>query len=218
VEPVACTRLGLLDLADGRAREGATLLQLVVDLTPDAPSAALARAALVQVGVLVEPTPERLRTLYGEADDRAPPVGAAAWRRQAQRAAALLDREPTFEGAASRYRADDSSGLDALLRMDDPRVVELLAGITENGPHGDVVAALNGLIERVDDARPHAAAALRLLSADRPGRGHVERGELDAVLRALHGGGPRFTRLDRMKAADFAEAWLDWLAPRDGDG
>jgi hypothetical protein len=42
------------------------------------------------------------------------------------------------------------------------------------------------------------------------GPGYVRRGELDALLRAIHRGGPRITNMDRLRDEDFARAWHDW--------
>lgn len=217
-DPVTCTRCALLFAQTGREADAVALFQLVADLRPETPSAAVARAALRQMDAWIEPTVERLESVYiatAQNDDSRSP--RLVHKRLALAALAHLDRAAAFARLAAAYDAGDESALDGMVELRDERARPYFERALGQGGAERFETALRGLQELDGGARPAVGRMLGRL-AEPPREFHfVDTAALDARLRAICGGGPELSGFDRMKSEDLARAWLDWLRAHSPD-
>ena len=220
-DPVTCTRCALLFAQTGRDADAAALFQLIADLRPDTPSAAIARAALQQMDAWIEPTPERLESLYiataADEDQRSPRL---IHKRLALVALAHVDREAAFTRLSAAYDAGEKGALEGLVELRDERAKPYFDRALTQGEADQFEAALRGLAELEGGARAAVAPMLRRLEVPSREFCFFDQAGLDARLRAICGGGPELRGFDRIKHEDLARSWLDWLrlhAPSDAD-
>ncbi len=204
---IMLARYGLLMLQGGREAEGRCVLQLVAELRPGTPGAEVARAALLQMGALREPTLERLSLIWIDgAEERDP------YRTAAVCAIASLQIPDAFERLAARRKAGDKAALAGLIALHDERTRPILESELYEGDLGAAQAAFSGLHALDGTAESYLRPFLERLAAPRGAPGLLDIGALDESLRAFCGDGPVLGRDEQFKDAPFAQAWLAWLA------
>ncbi|MGQ0553411.1 MAG: hypothetical protein ACT4PU_09345 [Planctomycetota bacterium] len=209
--------LGVLRLAHGQAEDGVLMLQQVVDLFPATAAGEIARAALEQVGALIEPSIERLQRVYLDSfdPDAKPRQEEAYW--QLQPALEALGRygasgnSAAFERLSAEWARGEGAALRGLSALGAEAARPIFEEVLQRSDVESMTAALEGLRALPGGLlREDVETALRSLRHSERGGGSAL-ADIDELLRSRFGDGPDLRTLDKMKSHEFGRVWLDWL-------